>query len=125
MNATATTATTFRAIYTCRNKNCKHVWALDYSVEGTDRYGLPYGTRELKEGERVGGGDKYNGGRRSFSDDVMGDLRCPDCKCNLPKGGRVDGHYSEKHVCGAKCMGATGPSCDCQCGGANRGVNHL
>lgn len=26
--------------------------------------------------------------------------------------------------CGASCRGATGPSCDCSCGGANHGHNH-
>jgi hypothetical protein len=122
----ATTATTtFRAIFTCRNRNCKHIWALDYRIEGVDRYGLAYGTRELKQGERPSDLDHHYGGRRSYSDDMSGALRCPGCGLNLPKGGRVDGHYSEKHVCGAKCMGATGPSCDCQCGGANHGANHL
>jgi hypothetical protein len=117
------TATTFRVIYTCRNKSCKHIFAFDYSIEGTDLYGLPYGTRELKAGEVQSRYDHQ--GRRSHSADVMGDLRCPECGCNLPKSNRVEGHYSEKHVCGAKCMGAKGPNCDCQCGGANHGANYL
>lgn len=125
MTQIATTATTFRAILKCRNRNCKHVWALDYRTEGTDRHGLPYGTRELKQGERASDLDRYYGGRRSYSDDMSGVLRCPECAVNLPNGGRVEGRYSEKHVCGAKCLGAIGPSCDCQCGGANHGANHL
>lgn len=28
------------------------------------------------------------------------------------------------HRCNAACMGATGPSCDCSCGGANHGAWH-
>lgn len=27
-------------------------------------------------------------------------------------------------VCGGKCMNATGPSCDCSCGGMNHGAGH-
>jgi len=120
-----TTATTFRAIYTCRNRNCKHVWALEYREEGTDRYGLPYGTRELKQGERENNFDQHTGGRRSYTTDVMGDLHCPECGCNLPKGGQVKGHYSESRKCDARCTGAKGQDCECQCNGANHGINHL
>jgi hypothetical protein len=28
------------------------------------------------------------------------------------------------HRCNSACMGATGPSCDCSCGGANHGAWH-
>lgn len=28
------------------------------------------------------------------------------------------------HKCGAKCQNATGPSCECECGGKNHGGNH-
>lgn len=38
-------------------------------------------------------------------------------------GKRVVGTHSEK-LCGAKCLGATGPSCDCSCGGKNHGGAH-
>lgn len=33
-------------------------------------------------------------------------------------GGKPD---SKRHVCGARCTNATGPSCDCKCRGANHG----
>jgi hypothetical protein len=119
------TETTFRAIYTCRNRNCKHVWALEYRNEGTDRWGCKYGTRELNANESAVREDAYSQGRRSYHIDVMGDLRCPECRCNLPKGGQVQGHYSEARKCGAKCIAAKGPDCECQCGGENHGVGHL
>lgn len=47
------------------------------------------------------------------------------CACGKGSliGKRVVGHHSEK-VCGAKCLGATGPSCDCSCGGRNHGGAH-
>jgi len=37
----------------------------------------------------------------------------------------VRGHYSEVHKCDSRCMGAKGPNCDCQCGGANHGRAYL
>jgi len=122
---TTATQTTFRAIYTCRNRNCKHVWALDYHHEGTDRLGCKTGTRELNTGEQEAREDAYTQGRRACNVDVMGALRCPECGCNLPKGGQVQGRYSESHACGAKCRGAKGPNCECQCGGENHGMNFL
>lgn len=36
----------------------------------------------------------------------------------------LKGRYSPERQCDARCMGATGPSCDCSCGGANHGANH-
>lgn len=125
MITTTETTDTFRVIYTCRRKSCKHVFALEYRVEGTDRYGLSYGTRELKPGEQESNMDRLYGGRRQYSDDMAGDLYCPECGCNLPKSNRVVGHYNEQHVCNAKCMGATTGACSCSCGGANHGINHL
>ncbi len=119
-----TTTDTFRVIYTCRNRNCTHIWALEYRNEGTDRFGLPYGTRELKAHETATAYDIRDRGR-SHQADVMGDLRCPKCTCNLPKSVRVNGHYSEAHKCDARCMGAKGPNCDCQCGGENHGASYL
>lgn len=117
---TTATQTTFRVIFKCRNKNCKHVWAFDYQAEGRHN-----GTRELKQGEQEVQEDRYTGGRRIYSVDVMGALRCPCCNINLPKGNRVEGHYSAKHICSAKCMSATGGVCECSCSGANHGANHL
>lgn len=34
------------------------------------------------------------------------------------------GSFVEEKVCGGKCMNATGPSCDCSCGGMNHGRGH-
>lgn len=33
----------------------------------------------------------------------------------------VVGKYKPEHVCNAKCMTSSGPSCECSCGGANHG----
>lgn len=46
------------------------------------------------------------------------------CECGGTLiGKRVRGTHTEK-VCGAKCLGATGPNCDCSCGGLNHGGAH-
>jgi hypothetical protein len=36
----------------------------------------------------------------------------------------LQGRVVEERSCDARCMGATGASCDCSCGGANHGINH-
>lgn len=117
------TDTTFRVIFTCRNRNCKHVFAFDYHQEGIDRYNLPYGTRELKEGEEQSRYDHQ--GRRSLNADVMGDLRCPKCRVNLPKSNRVNGTLNESHKCNAKCQSSKSGVCSCSCGGKNHGIAYL
>lgn len=48
-----------------------------------------------------------------------------DCEC----GGRIrlrklDGKYNRDKRCSARCTNATGPSCECACGGANHGAGH-
>lgn len=54
-----------------------------------------------------------------------GTLQAP-CSCRKGSliGKRVVGTHSEK-VCGSKCLGATGPNCDCSCGGRNHGGAHV
>lgn len=37
---------------------------------------------------------------------------------------QVEGTYNPDRECNARCMGATGPSCDCTCGGENHGLGH-
>lgn len=46
-------------------------------------------------------------------------------KCGQPRNATaVRGKYSAKHVCGARCMASTGPSCECSCGGKNHGSSY-
>jgi hypothetical protein len=35
---------------------------------------------------------------------------------------KVRGVYSPHRKCGARCRAATGPNCECQCGGTNHGA---
>jgi hypothetical protein len=106
------TEKTARVIWKCRYTQCKHVFAFDYQRD-TD-FESEYLYRLLEDGTR-----------RYLQDDFMGDLRCPLCTSYLPKGTRVNGHYSAKRACSARCLSATGPDCDCQCAGASHGANHL
>lgn len=51
---------------------------------------------------------------------------CPDCGRLHPSGRRIS--YSKKpsmHVCNSLCMGATGPNCECGCGGKNHGAGFI
>lgn len=36
----------------------------------------------------------------------------------------LNGTYNADKRCSAKCTGATGPACDCSCGGENHGSRH-
>lgn len=35
------------------------------------------------------------------------------------------GTYNAEKECNGRCMGSTGPACDCACGGENHGRNHV
>lgn len=44
------------------------------------------------------------------------------CLCDRPlEFKRMHGRHSETKKCGARCLSATGPNCECQCGGKNHG----
>jgi len=49
---------------------------------------------------------------------------CPSCNGPASKKMVMDTHKAARprHQCGPKCTSATGPNCDCQCGGRNHGA---
>ncbi len=47
--------------------------------------------------------------------------RCPVCRYRM-QGEPIKGTYSPDRACDSRCQNAIGPSCDCQCGGANHGL---
>ena len=53
--------------------------------------------------------------------DTAGKFQQHDCG-NYLRGRRIEGRYSDKTECGEKCQSATGPACECKCGGENHGV---
>ena len=54
---------------------------------------------------------------------VYGDfaIRCPCGGVGRAKA--VQGKYSAKHVCNAKCLSGTSGKCECSCGGKNHGAS--
>jgi len=47
------------------------------------------------------------------------------CECGKVFGAKMmNGTLNEGKKCDGRCMSATGPSCDCSCGGENHGANH-
>lgn len=50
-----------------------------------------------------------------------GVTNCPECNARV-KVERVEGHYSESHLCNADCEYAVGRICVCGCGGKNHGM---
>jgi hypothetical protein len=97
-----------RVIFICRFckrlKRSKSVWAHDY----------PY-----KQGDSL---YRRADGKQIWRSE---DRQCPNCHHDTwVTSTLVEGHYTE-HPCGAACLNATGPNCDCACGGKNHGKNHL
>lgn len=95
-----------RAIFRCRNKACKHVWAFDYPNKTSWGY--------TRSGERFS---------KSPADDLQ--AGCPKCGHKAPKYAVVKGRYNPDHRCDPRCENAVGPSCDCSCGGKNHGRGYL
>lgn len=93
-----------RVIFRCANDACKP-WAFDY-VLGSKAFGV---YRETEKGEK----------RFPFND-----TQCPTCgkRCGHKGMNYVEGQFSEKRRCDARCVNAKGPDCVCACGGANHGA---
>jgi hypothetical protein len=98
---------TNRIIRRCKRKSCGHVWARQYETAPNTR--APF--RIDESGKRVFASDSY-------------EWTCPKCNSQCVTGNTVQGFISE-HKCGAKCLSAIGPNCECSCGGANHGTNWL
>jgi len=50
---------------------------------------------------------------------------CKECGYQGPwRLSRIAGTHNPEVACNARCMGATGPSCDCSCGGRNHGARY-
>lgn len=112
-------------IYTCprcrRAKRSGHARRLTYRVvvDGTRGY---YLGRSFSEGTR----------RWYLAEQII--LQTPirsawvpslACSCGAPMDGhRVEGRLNTAIQCNARCMGATGPNCECSCAGQNHGAAH-
>lgn len=105
----------------CRTKGCKHATR----VNADQVQELDSDRKTEIDGKLVytlADGTPYDNTRAHILNGVAVAMRCPDhgvYKLNYLKGRLV-----EDKKCDGRCMGATGPSCDCSCGGANHGINH-
>lgn len=50
---------------------------------------------------------------------------CPKCGGNNTRSDLINGKFSAKQPCNARCTSALGPDCECQCAGENHGIDHL
>lgn len=51
-------------------------------------------------------------------------MNCPVCGSTRVNVNLVKGTYIADKTCGARCMNAVGPDCECSCAGENHGANH-
>lgn len=94
---TATTATV-RFIGKCSVKGCKHVVRADDSAT-------------IREAWTRGG----------HWAPIEGEPRCSEHPRLVLRWRRIQGTHNPHKGCNARCEGATGPSCECECGGENHG----
>lgn len=59
-----------------------------------------------------------------FNAASLGLIRC-DCGGRIGSWTALKAKFSDKHVCGAKCLASKGPCCECSCGGKNHGAGHM
>ncbi|SRR6266487_520556 len=101
-----------RILFTCKNKECKHVWAYEYRRGYTflgDRQGNP----PRCDLYRVTDGEQK----------TMHHILCPLCG-RIGNAHVVKGTVTQKK-CDASCQSAKGSTCNCSCGGENHGIVHL
>ena len=121
-NVTDTWDSEARAIVRCAGKTCKTAHVTTFKTTTTLRAfnNRPsYSSVVWREGRPVSYRDKYDLYRI-----VLAGFTCTRCGGRLASFKVVQGSFSAGVVCGGKCRNAVGPSCDCQCSGANHGSGH-
>lgn len=117
---TAIHRTTSHAMVKCTSKACKHVVRIAFEIEYKlwAYLGRPHSSQALVLDEtRVATfRDKHELDRMLF----RANGTCRSCQAATTIR-LIRGTYVADMKCGAKCMGATGPSCECSCGGKNHG----
>jgi len=82
--------------------------------------GLKHTARSVRCAFDLGGGTIVCATAGSFSDGCF--MTCP-CGKRFPVR-PVRGTHNPDKACSARCQSATGPSCECACGGDNHGASH-
>ena len=101
--------TTSAYIGKCKAKGCRHALRTNYS----DIQDLT--TEQYKAGD-------FDRARGFMIYGVQPFGICPEHGAFVLK--FMKGHLAPDHECDARCTGATGPNCDCACGGENHGMAH-
>lgn len=102
----------------CRTKGCKHATRVaEVDVQDLDSY------RRNPAGELVTpNGTAYDRSEPFILNGVAVSARCPEH--GIYRLSLLNGTHNPEKGCDARCMNATGPNCDCSCGGANHGAGH-
>lgn len=109
-----------------KHKACGAVWRRSYVVDvvtrnGTSGRGIYARPAKVHEdnwwGFHLGYPGKLYAARGPFQE------KCPTCGKGEVSGTPVHGKRTDE-PCGAKCLAATGPNCECSCAGANHGAAH-
>lgn len=114
---TITAPATARHFGRCLAAGCKHRHVIDVELDHT-------GTPVLRDPDTGEGLNFFDAARFRYRGHADLRILCPDHRVFLSWTALTATHNPEK-VCNGRCMGATGPSCDCSCGGENHGSAHL
>lgn len=120
MTDTLTYSSTGHAIAKCKTKGCT-IRRVTFTIETTHR---AYDGRPVtSQAVRIGEGHPIHIRDRYALESVLYRHAgtCPTCG-NSATVKPIRGVHVEDKACGPRCMGATGPSCDCSCAGQNHGA---
>lgn len=131
-------------------RTCKKPWAVDFAStdpahvrpEPPDVKGLPNHIAEQKWRAYHWAVNAASAARTRWETGVLNKLRVADCQlcgAKAPEGApytmvhNVMGRVEKKRLvnaamrcpCDGRCTGATGPNCECSCGGVNHGTGRL
>jgi hypothetical protein len=113
---------TGRAVLKCRS--CKHAGQVHYRLrdELTEAWNGPHYTTYIQ----LDGATTWKRVDQCRSKPMAWALSrtCPDCDSYKVTVNVVKGTVVESKVCDGRCMAATGPNCECSCGGENHGGGH-
>lgn len=100
----------------CPRKGCSTVVRLTVEMTGRPKVHNPHTPREfttISWAPTLG----------SFYSTYSEGLHCIHHKRSL-HWKPINGRFSEKHTCDARCLNAIGPNCECSCGGKNHGAGY-
>lgn len=100
-----------------RCKKCKAAYRLVAPITRRVEAQLGYGRTERKVYRQLPDGSTQEGYSTLW-------IKCSCGRPGLVELGLIVGSTSTKHVCGKRCLNATGPSCECSCSGENHGSGH-